>query len=55
MCVLTLLVLQGMTMSNLMLPTVSQTPKKWYVQGNWSSNTQWLIVAVGLDSGHVPS
>ncbi len=54
MCVLALLVLQGMTMSNLVVQTISQAPTKWYVQGNWSSNVQRPIVVVGPDSGPMP-
>ncbi|CAM6066688.1 unnamed protein product [Sphagnum tenellum] len=53
MCVLALLVLQGMTPSNSAAPIGNQATKKWYVQGNWPGNAQRPIAVVGPDSGPV--
>jgi hypothetical protein len=37
-----------------MAPTMNQTPKKWYVQGNWFDNVQHPINVVGPNGGLVP-
>ncbi len=33
---------------------MNQTPKKWYVQGNWFDNVQHPINVVGPNGGLVP-
>jgi hypothetical protein len=42
-----------MTTSNSTIPTMNQTPNKWYVQGNWFGNVQRPFAMVSLDGGLV--